>query len=423
MDFAGNDLGDLILAPTNYFQPLRCPCSDDSDAMMAILEQTFRMIMMKNNTLVSCCHETAMQWEITDNTVQLVRCIIKPGNSLLISNLLSLEDGVHFLLLQVDGAQTIVSVHNIESHAPVYEVTLDFVTVEVLPLSVHHFLGLHCQPDLLVYSLRKPGHCIEMYLQDIEYVSLNKLPGVDNIVIILYTHYLDIWKITEETYNQICHYEFHVVKKAVEMGVIDCTKALVTCEEAGLQGEILLGFSDLKVVSESLISDKIEGEFVSPISSSCIIIMSSGTDRMGLYIENFMVQSLAKNQSSKLAVGLYDDERYSLFCFFFPCTLCIIVFTTHGKFFKCQVKQDLVNHIQYAELRKNARILAQAHRTLSSDFQTVPVEICCKIISFTDQNIPAKKARSIAALYFCKPHSKEIDPNILSVSAPSINAY
>lgn len=405
-----DDLGNLIEEPNlaNKFEPLRCPCSDENDAMTSMLEQTFRMVILKNNTLVSCCHETAMQWEITENTVQLVRCVIKPGSSWLITNLISLENGTHFLICQADGALSKISLHSIDVHAAIYELILNHLTVEVIPLSLDYFLDLQ-QSDLCVYSMKKPGHCMPVNMMDRGYLCMKKLPGVDNMVILLYEQYLDLWSITDQVCSVVHHYEFQTVHPAVDMEIIDSTKIIIMSEQSGLQAETLLCIRHLEVVSETPIPDKIEGDFVCPFSNSTVITLTPGHDRMGQYVENYMIHSLVKNKSCKFAVGLYADERYALFCHMFPSTLQIIVFTTHAKFFKCKISQDLVSQIKYAELRKNARILAQAHRTLTSGFRFVPVEICLKIISLTDLSIPEEKARRIAALYFSEPNYECFD--------------
>lgn len=399
-----SDLGKLVNELPKDFIPLRCPCIEDNDEITSMLEQTFRMIMLDNNTLVSCCHETAMQWEVTEDTVQLTRCIIKPGNTSLITNLIPLEDGVHFFILQIDGPCSKISVHSTDVHTPLYELTVDSVILEVIPLSKHHFLSLHGQPALFGYSMRKPGFCAEIILSDYNYVCINKLPTVDNVIIVLYSHSFELWSITEQSSNILSRYDFKIIKLAVSMEVLDSSKVIVMYEDFGLQGEMLIRLRNLNVKSETVIPDKIEGEFVYPISSNCIITVKADTDRMGAHVEHFLCQSLTRNHSCKLAAGLYADERYSLFCFFFHPTSTIIVFTTHGKFYKCKVNEDLLDDIKYAELRKHARILSQAHRTSSSNFQSIPVEICWKIIAFTDESISEKKATSITARYFCKPH-------------------
>ncbi|KAL1463088.1 hypothetical protein WDU94_014877 [Cyamophila willieti] len=399
-----DDLGDLVEVSTSMFEPLRCPHSDDNDEITGMLHQTFRMITMQDSSLVSCCHETCMQWEITDNTVQLVRCVVKPGSSpWLMTNLLSLEDGFHFLTSQMNGTQSKIAVHHIDLHGPLCELIVDHLIVELIPLSLNHFLDPCQSNDLRVYSLKRPAQYLQLNLPNTHYLCMKKLPHMDSVVVILYEHHVDLWNITDQACSLLSHYEFQSVYLAVEMEMIDSRKLIIMSEESGLQAETLLCINNFKVISESPIPDRIEGDLVCPFSNSTVITVTPNTDRMGQYIENYMIHSLVKNKSCKIAVGLYADERYSLFCQMVPNTLDIIVFTTRAKFFKFKINDDLVHLIKYAELRKNARIIAQAHRTLSSHFRFIPVEICLKIIALTDPNLSAEKARRIASLYFCKP--------------------
>lgn len=208
---------------------------------------------------------------------------------------------------------------------------------------------------------------------------------------------IDIWKITETIGFRVSHYviQRNTFQYYPDPFMVTAYRRIILWPQEE-KSSTLLCVENFNITSETSIPHVCHKMTdILPFSSSLVVTVTPMDEGMYLY----SVKSLVNNTSCTFAVGVYDDRI--LHTIMFPNTYEIIVLTKNAKFYKYKVPQDLV-HAKYAELRKNARVLFQAHRTLSGHFASVPVEICLKIIALTD-TLPDAEARSIASLYFCRP--------------------
>lgn len=87
-EISGEVLGD-------NFTQVECSFNQEYDGLI------FQLMKFSETTLISSSIRNVLQWEITENTIQLVRCIIQVEDCFSqIKNMLSVEDGVHLLVLR-----------------------------------------------------------------------------------------------------------------------------------------------------------------------------------------------------------------------------------------------------------------------------------------------------------------------------------
>lgn len=244
------------------FTQVECSFNQEYDGLI------LQLMKFNETTLISSSYSNVLQWEITENNIQLERCITQVEDYLSqIRNVLSVEDGVHLLVLRSKYLNDVrseykISVYNLKDGTLVCERTLHGNVMKVILLSETHVLALQERPESLmsVYSIRKTGTCDNMNIniRNINYhcVDVYKLQNVKNTILVLYRQYLELWTVTEDSCSILDHYEFQTVEYAVAMIVIDSTKVIVLNALHWDQydhEETLLSFGKLKVVSETLI--------------------------------------------------------------------------------------------------------------------------------------------------------------------------
>lgn len=147
-----------------------------------------------------------------------------------------------------------------------------------------------------------------MILSHADFFDIKKLPGVKNMVIILYKHYMEIWTVTEKTSTLLNHNMLQSDYTAGYMEVIDRGHIILMYEHLSgeLQAKTQLCLKEFNIVSETLMPDGFEWDcrLVCPFSSNSVIAVSSHYERMGNKEETYAIHSFVKNKQYTITAKL-----------------------------------------------------------------------------------------------------------------------
>lgn len=356
----------------------------------------------------------AFQCKVTEESVEsyrnIIDCVEEDVES--ITSLTPFEDGTHFFIAQ----QNKLSVYSTQTEGALYrfDIPVDFSDT-VLSLSKDLFLICHEQPCFWLYSLQNPGHRSEINLDTTKYERVYKFKTFDNTIIVLHSKSLEIWKISEQSSKLVSQYEFQNRKKkklAESLEIINENKIVVLLTRQWKMQLLLLRLKNLVVVSETEIWIKRNKtyeacEIICPNLTHTGVMLAYtrySSSRNGIRLD-IDFHSFPRKRATLAAESNFPDKYETIhsFIFYVPSLSSIIAVLEDCTFFKSKIDENFLCSMKYAEIRKNARILAQAQRTVSSIISTIPIELCLKIIALTDETISEMEGTRIARRYYAKP--------------------
>ncbi|KAL1451029.1 hypothetical protein WDU94_003325 [Cyamophila willieti] len=111
---------------------------------------------------------------------------------------------------------------------------------------------------------------------------------------------------------------------------------------------------------------------------------------------------------NSIKFGSYDEElglRFKVLTFKADATMLFYP-ACNKPFVKFKLNNDMIDDAFYPDIRKYARVLAQAHRTNTGLFSTLPLELVIFVICKTRDRVSARDVtmlKTIVYKFFCKP--------------------
>lgn len=380
---------------TEKFQPVTTNSNDAQE-----LKSVLGMISLEDS-IITWGMRNVRQWFLNDNQI-VSKSVIFDGTNRrwTVSNVESVDDKVHIVISTFQAGYSKIIVWNVPANKMCHKVCVPNPYDDTITPITSSLIIIHRNKECDVFYLKKSKREYISYdVSDFKNFHIIKvLKDCRNHIITLNRHenVISIWKVTRKECRRVSSYRSKHLEECRSIECVSKSVLLLTCLDSKL---FLKLSSNNHIFSEKLLPNFYYAQIVTNFSNSVILFIRTIES-----VETYHLVNIDKNTSEEIVSAPYGTEHNKCQCIYIKSMHTILVLTYDSfSIYKYTLPEGMVVNIKYAELRKNARLLAQAIRTGTSLFHCLPVEICIKIISMTSDHIEGVKARRLAEQFFCKP--------------------